>query len=293
MSYFSFLGGFVGIPLLLLTLLAWHDQRHGSQRPPSLQSWPFARVVLAHVVIAVLYTTPWDNYLVATRVWWYDPSLVTGFVLGWVPIEEYTFFVVQTIFTSMWLLAVMRRTPPMQTNEKEQRTGRNVEEIGRRLRVNAVLLLAPLWLASVWLLFSGWQSSTYLALELTWALPPIIFQLGFGADILWSYRRIIFWSLVPTTLYLAAIDTIAIGAGTWTIDPAQSTGLLFGTLPIEEFLFFLVTNSLVIFGAVLVLADASQKRVPASLRSYLNRDDGRESTAQVHPPHSAAATKRL
>ena len=23
-----------------------------------------------------VYTTPWDNYLVATNVWWYDPALV-------------------------------------------------------------------------------------------------------------------------------------------------------------------------------------------------------------------------
>ena len=29
-------------------------------------------------MIAVVYTTHWDNYLVATRVWWYDPALVSG-----------------------------------------------------------------------------------------------------------------------------------------------------------------------------------------------------------------------
>ena len=48
-------------------------------------------------MVAVLYTTPWDNYLVATGVWWYDPHLVAGLVLGWVPIEEYTFFILQTL----------------------------------------------------------------------------------------------------------------------------------------------------------------------------------------------------
>ena len=49
----------------------------------------FALLALAaHVGMAVVYTTPWDNYLVATRVWWYDPALVTGLTLGWVPIEE-------------------------------------------------------------------------------------------------------------------------------------------------------------------------------------------------------------
>ena len=60
------------------------------------------------VLIAVAYTTPWDNYLVATNVWWYDESLVTGLKLGWVPIEEYTFFVLQTLMTGLWTLAVMQ-----------------------------------------------------------------------------------------------------------------------------------------------------------------------------------------
>ena len=62
-----------------------------------------------HVLLAVVYTTPWDNYLVATGVWYYDPQLVSGIVLGWVPIEEYTFFVLQTILTSLVLLFVARR----------------------------------------------------------------------------------------------------------------------------------------------------------------------------------------
>ena len=271
MSYFTFLGYFIGIPLLVLIVLAWHDHRAGRALPSSLQSWPFAAVVFAHVLVAVLYTTPWDNYLVATNVWWYDPALVTGIVLGWVPIEEYTFFVVQTLFTSLWLLALARRLPVHQSpvTAKGEETNRQRAVDGRRLRFGAVALLAPVWLAPLVLLLGDWQLGTYLALELVWALPPILFQLGFGADILWQHRRLVFWSLVPTTLYLAATDTVAIGSGTWTIDPAQSTGILIGTLPIEELIFFLVTNTLVVFGTILVLAKASQERVSPTLRHRL------------------------
>ena len=47
-------------------------------------------------LVAVLYTTIWDNYLVSNRIWWYDPNLVTGITLGWVPIEEYLFFILET-----------------------------------------------------------------------------------------------------------------------------------------------------------------------------------------------------
>jgi lycopene cyclase domain-containing protein len=265
MTYFAFLGWFIGIPLLLLLALAWWDQRRGLQLPPTLQSWPFVRVVIAHIIVAVLYTTPWDNYLVATRVWWYDPALVVNIVIGWVPIEEYTFFVVQTILTSLWLLALARRYAPPSTAETDQ------VHPQRALRIGAAGSVGLIWLGSVVMLASGWRPGTYLGLELVWALPPIIFQLGFGADILWHYRRIVFWGLLVPTVYLAATDTIAIGAGTWTIDPAQSTGILIGTLPLEELIFFLVTNVLVIFGTVLVLADTSQSRVPVALRRYLAR----------------------
>jgi lycopene cyclase domain-containing protein len=62
-----------------------------------------------HVVIALVYTTPWDNYLVATNVWWYDPELVTGIVIGWVPIEEYTFFILQPILGGLWIFFLRNR----------------------------------------------------------------------------------------------------------------------------------------------------------------------------------------
>ncbi|MEZ4673248.1 MAG: lycopene cyclase domain-containing protein [Caldilineaceae bacterium] len=269
MTYFTFLAWFIGIPLLLLVVLTWWDQRQGRHLPVTLQSWPIVYVILAHVVVAVLYTTPWDNYLVATRVWWYDPALVTGVVLGWVPIEEYTFFVAQTLLSSLWLLLLARRFHRQDEVSFLQRVATGKQADAKRLRWGAMLTGSVLWLAAGMVLLSRWSPGTYLALELVWALPPIIFQLWFGADILWHYRRIVGWGIAIPTIYLAATDTIAIGAGTWTIDPAQSTGLFLGTLPVEEFIFFLVTNVLVVFGTILVLAQASQYRVPTALQRRL------------------------
>ena len=65
------------------------------------------------------------------------------------------------------------------------------------------------------------------------------------------------------------MSTPEIPAGTWTIDPAQSLQIyLGGILPIEEFVFFLVTNVMVTFGMVLVLARHSQTRLEALLARY-------------------------
>jgi lycopene cyclase domain-containing protein len=93
-------------------------------------------------------------------------------------------------------------------------------------------------------------------------------QLAFGADILWRYRRLVLLGILVPTLYLAMADAVAIGAGTWTIDPAQSLNIfLAGQLPIEEFIFFLLTNILLTFGITLALAQESESRL-ASLREH-------------------------
>jgi lycopene cyclase domain-containing protein len=101
-----------------------------------------------------------------------------------------------------------------------------------------------------------------MALILVWFLPPILLQLGFGADILWRYRRLVLVGFVPPTLYLWLVDGLAIASGTWTINPEDILGLdLFGVLPIEEATFFLVTNVVIAFGMVLMLARESHQRV--------------------------------
>jgi len=91
-------------------------------------------------------------------------------------------------------------------------------------------------------LIGGWPPATYLAITLVWALPPIGLQLIFGADILWRHIRLVLLTIIPMTIYLSAADSLAITSGTWTIDPDQSTGIFLGSLPIEEAIFFLLTN---------------------------------------------------
>lgn len=251
MTYYGFLLRFLGIPIVLLAVITFIDRRRGRTVPARLAYWPAWLAVALHVVIALLYTTIWDNYLVATRVWWYDPDLVTGITLGWVPIEEYTFFVVQPILAGLWLFFLARRTGQPAS----------AKPLAARLRWITTLVLALFWLASVIALVAGWQEATYIALELGWALPPIGLQLLFGADILWRYRRLVTISIVSLTLYLSAADAVAINLGTWTINPEKSLDLLIGgILPVEEFLFFLLTNTLIMFGITLVVSQESHAR---------------------------------
>lgn len=259
MSYFSFLFYFLVIPIIILIVFTLVDRRRGIELPATLQAWPPWAAITLHVLIAVLYTTLWDNYLVATKVWWYDPELVTGITLGWVPIEEYTFFVLQPILAGLWLLILARHM------DRPSSPGKMLAW----LRVASPLLLSLLWFWSIAILVAGWQPGNYLALELAWALPPIGLQLAFGADILWRYRRLVFLTIASLTLYLCVTDTLAITLGTWTINPEKSLDLLIaGLLPIEEFLFFLLTNTLITFGILLVMTEESRARFGKLRKSW-------------------------
>jgi lycopene cyclase domain-containing protein len=267
MKYFGFLAKFVIIPLAIFTFLNW---RAGKRRadagdkplPGALNGMPPAATLAGLVTVAVAYTTPWDNYLVASRVWWYDPKLVTGIILGYVPLEEYTFFVLQTLLTGSWMLFLARSLPP---NEKPPANP-------LAIRIGMTAAVGLIWAASVWNLFWGPKSRTYLSLTLAWALLPIMFQTAFGGDILWQHRRLLALGIIPTTLYLGLSDSLAIDSGTWTINPEKTVNVELGNgLPLEEGLFFLLTNVLVAMGFTLVQSPESRKRVPSALRQWIER----------------------
>jgi lycopene cyclase domain-containing protein len=254
MTYFQFLIRFILPPLLILLGL----NRLGRQKhlPHRLSAFHPLSVILAHVLAALVYTTPWDNYLVATGVWWYHLDLVAGITLGWVPIEEYIFFILQTLMTGLWFTWLARKNVPSSTSIR-QTPG---------LRWSFTLALGAIWLVSVGMIAASWQPGTYLGLILIWALPPVMLQTAFGADILLQEWRLVLPGVLIPTLYLSLADSLAIRAGTWTISPDQTTGIhLPGGLPLEEFIFFLTTNLLVVFGTTLVLARKSQERVPPAI----------------------------
>lgn len=259
MTYFAFLALFLGIPMLLLSAITIYDYRRGHWMPAPLRTWAPWKVILGLCVVAFIYTTPWDNYLVATGVWFYDPDLVTGIVIGWVPIEEYTFFILLPIFTSLWTLLLMRY---MRLNPQRAEWSNS-----HRARYGWTAAIFVLWVISVVVLVltfvdPAWKQVTYMSLILAWALIPIMIQTFFGADILLRHWRVVLLAIVTSTIYLSATDAIAILEGTWTIEPTQSLPILIGgVLPIEEFTFFLIVNILVVLGLTLVLSEESYQRL--------------------------------
>lgn len=260
MTYLNFLICFLVLPILVLLCLTLRDQYAKRKLPLEFQGTSPWLVLFVLIIVAVLYTTPWDNYLVATRVWWYDPSRVLGIIIGWVPIEEYTFFVLQPILAGLWIIFIARRLPSPSpvTNSRP----------GYYL----LIVTGMIWILSLVTLFSGWAPGKYLSIELSWALAPILLQLFVGRVFLLQHRRLVLLGIIPLTLYLSIVDSLAISSAIWTIDPQQSLNILIGNvLPVEEFVFFFLTNTLVVLGLVLGIAKEIRVSIQQSLRSVVSR----------------------
>jgi len=265
MTYFGFLLRFLFLPILILLAITLWDNKNGKQINDFRNGRAVWMAIGIHVLLAVLYTTPWDNYLVATKVWYYNPKLVTGFVIGYVPIEEYTFFVVETILSGLWWWFLARRFSQPQTEYRSNK---------RLIQISSGALIV-IWMIFTYLFFFGDIKWTYLSIILFWALPAILPQLLFGADILWYYRKLVFWAILIPGTYLSLMDIVALRDTTWSISPTQTTGVLFfGILPIEEVTFFFITNVLITFGMTLLLANVSEARfaeIKNQLRGWKER----------------------
>ena len=261
MTYFGFLLRFVFVPILIFLAITWWDERNNKQIQGFRNGRAVWTAIAIHVLIAVLYTTPWDNYLVATGVWYYNPELVTGLLIGYVPIEEYTFFVVETILAGLWWWFLARRLHSPLT-AREGQGARAGFTPNKTLIYAATSVLIAVWLVFTYLFFFGEEKWTYLGITLFWALPAIVPQFLFGADILWHYRKLVFWAIFVPGTYLSLMDIVALDATTWSISKSQTTGILFfGILPLEEVVFFFITNVLITFGMTLLLANVSEARV--------------------------------
>ncbi len=107
MSYVLFLIVFVCLPLVGLIHLM-----RGSLRRVHLL------MLVGIATLAVVYSAPWDNYLAATRVRYYNPQLVLNAPVGFAPFEAYAFFAFQSLLTGVFVLWLWRRLYPVDFEEK-------------------------------------------------------------------------------------------------------------------------------------------------------------------------------
>jgi lycopene cyclase domain-containing protein len=118
---------------------------------------------------------------------------------------------------------------------------------------------------------------TYLRFELVWAVPVIAIQWVVGWRQLWPRRYAIGVVVGGLTAYLSAADRFAIASGIWRINPPRVSGAALFGLPLEEAIFFLCTNLMVVQALVLIQAHGRRLfALRATLCSQSNRSAVRE-----------------
>jgi 15-cis-phytoene synthase / lycopene beta-cyclase len=202
---------------------------------------------LALIIIAFTATLPWDSYLIHHGVWTYPPDAIVGLRLFAVPAEELFFFVIQTYITSM--IYILFNKPILHgqylTNEHD------VSPLVRTIRLAGQAFLAGCTAIGAFLVAKGGEG-TYLGLILVWACPFALLTWTFSGYFLIKLPLVsIATPILLPTVYLWVVDELALGRGTWSIESGTKLGwCLFGSLELEEAVFFLVTNSLIVFGLV-------------------------------------------
>jgi len=187
--------------------------------------------------LALVYTTPWDNYLILRGVWWYgEGAVLTRFWAA--PLGEYLFFVFQPLLVGLWVARF-----PTDTNRP----------LSTPLPTRAVGLLGAGIVAAAGVALLGADSGLYLGSLLAWSAPILAIQWAFGWPYLLSEWRVVAVGTLVPTVYLWLVDSLALTLGIWVLSDRYTTGLeipLVG-LPIEEALFFLLTSLFVVQGLVL------------------------------------------
>ena len=235
MTYLQFHLLFILPPLAVLAPAAWRAVPLLGGRA----RWAFTAVP----PIALLYTTPWDNYLVWRGVWFYGADRVVG-TIGYVPVEEYLFFLLQPLLAAAVTYVLLARQLRRETV---------AAPTTRAMRVRLLGAVPWLVISVAGVLLLRTESGTYLGLILAWACPVVAAMWLAMGPAIWRVRRAAIPAMVLPTVYLWVADRIAIGLGIWAISDRFTFGIDPLGLPIEEATFFLVTNVIAVCGVLLFL----------------------------------------
>ena len=201
----------------------------------------YGRAVVAVCGIALGYTIIWDNYLVYSQVWWYpDDRVLTK--IGYVPLEEYLFFLLQPLLAG-WALS-LKPAPSKPTAVPPSTLG--FRALGAGVLISIAITGVPM--------LAGGGRWTYLGLILVWAVPPLAGMWWLGAEWVRARAAAIAVTTAAVTLPLWVADRYAIASGIWTIAAETSLPFVPFGLPVEEATFFLLTTVLSTWGTTLLVA---------------------------------------
>ena len=200
------------------------------------------------VLLAVMiFTTPWDNLAAKWGIWGF-PREKYSLRIGYLPVEEYAFFLLQSVNVMLAIRALFHFVP-------NWASGQGVLIGKGTLYCLAVSVLPWLFIGFQlrWLRKRGGPCVNY-AVHLAWFLPVIYGQWVLAPFLFLSHAGLLATVTFAFGIYYTLADIVAVRAGTWHFDEKQITGVkLAGLLPWEEIAFFFLTSLLVAQSYLLLL----------------------------------------
>jgi lycopene cyclase domain-containing protein len=211
--------------------------------------WSMGESLAAGLVLlaVMIFTTPWDNLAAKWGIWGFprEKYLVR---VGYLPVEEYAFFVLQSINVMLAVTAFFRHVPDWQTGEDAPLTAWTLVWLGVSIIPWLFVLVQLRWLRR------KVGPRVNYANHLAWFLPVIYAQWIIAPWLLWHHLAMLMALTAGFGIYYTVADLFAVRGGTWFFDEAQITGWkLGGLLPWEEIAFFVLTSLLVAQSFLLLL----------------------------------------
>jgi putative membrane protein len=224
MTYIEFLFIFTVIPIIILAFLL-----------RKYLDAVYIKWLLIVSVIAFAATAVWDNYAVYSGIWHFPEDKTLGIKLFYVPVEEYMFFFLQTFTTGLVQLFFIKKN------------------IDINIKKSTFLLIPALFFETNEILKLPFGNLNYLFHLFSWGGFFILIQIIAGRKKILKNISLIIIPSAIMTVYFSIADSISIGQGIWDFDPLQTTGIRIINIPLEEILFFLVTNILITEAMILFL----------------------------------------
>ena len=200
------------------------------------------------VLLAVMiFTTPWDNLAAKWGIWGF-PREKYSLRIGYLPVEEYAFFLLQSVNVILALRILLNSNPDWMTGQET-----DINKWTVICLAASVIPWAFVAFQMYWLRRKAGPRVNY-AIHLAWFLPVIYAQWVLAPPLFWGHAALLAMVTVAFGVYYTLADLAAVRAGTWFFDEKQITGLkLGGVLPWEEIAFFFLTSLLVAQSYLLLL----------------------------------------
>jgi lycopene cyclase domain-containing protein len=203
------------------------------------------------LLVVVVFTSPWDNFAVAKGIWGF-PRNRYRFSVGYLPIEEYLFFIWESLQAMALTVFFLNVLGPFSSID----TDWSLTSLPFFICLGVTF---GLWavLGLTWGRGKGRSKAHYAWHLIYWFAPIFALHWLVGWNILLPRWPVVVLVTLVVGTVLSVADFWAVRKGIWFFDEKQITGhKIRGLLPWEEVAFFYLTALIVSQSLIIVLPEA-------------------------------------